>query len=180
MKPTGMNSVKRIIDRHSVEKFPLKTKCFVEKYNIVFAWPVAVVEYHLKVFIYFNNQIVLSLHLDSLRWDLLNNFMRSFIVFQILGKVPNDREMASMWFYLFMRIQARSERSSICCQCLLKIQCVLRKRRYFVPMQAVAQGVQLLIFNDDSFIPRQTLLFSATLPKLLVEFTKAGIYVMCM
>ena len=53
-------------------------------------------EYQLKVFIYFNNQIVLSLHLDSLRWDLLNNFMRSFIVFQILGKVPNDREMASM------------------------------------------------------------------------------------
>ena len=34
--------------------------------------------------------------LDSLRWDLLNNFMRSFIVFQILGKVPNNREMASM------------------------------------------------------------------------------------
>ena len=45
--------------------------------------------------------------LDSLRWDLLNNFMRSFIVFQILGKVPNNREMASMWFHLLMRIQAR-------------------------------------------------------------------------
>ena len=45
--------------------------------------------------------------LDSLRWDLLNNFMRSFIVFQILGKVPNDREMAYMWFHLLMRIQAR-------------------------------------------------------------------------
>ena len=40
--------------------------------------------------------------------------------------------------------------------------------------------VQLLIFSDGFFIPRQTLLFSATLPKLLVEFTKAGIYVMCM
>ena len=64
-------------------------------------------EYHLKVFIYFNNQIVLSLHLDSLRWDLLNNFMRSFIVFQILGEVPNNREMASMRFHLLMRIQAR-------------------------------------------------------------------------
>ena len=37
MKPTGMNSVKRIIDRHSVEKFPLKIKCCVEKCNIVFA-----------------------------------------------------------------------------------------------------------------------------------------------
>ena len=37
MKPTGMNSVKRIIDRHCVEKFPLKIKCCVEKYNIVFA-----------------------------------------------------------------------------------------------------------------------------------------------
>jgi len=37
MKPTGMNSVKIIIDWHSVEEFPLKTNCFVEKYNIVFA-----------------------------------------------------------------------------------------------------------------------------------------------
>ena len=45
--------------------------------------------------------------LDSLRWDLLNNFMRSFIVFQILGEVPNNGEMASMWFHLLMRIQAR-------------------------------------------------------------------------